>query len=362
MKARVHAWFLCAAGLAAFGPGAAAFDLSGLPAYQPGVVVTGTIRNNGIDMGGLAKAWEEGFRRFQPGIRFEDKLPSSDAAIGSLTSGTADLALVVREAVLTEYYAFYETFGYNPTGVIVASGSYDVQGMACGPVIYVHRDNPVDRLTMRQLDGIFGSERTGGYDGFVWDRARGRGADQNIRTWGELGLTGEWAGQSIHTYGHAYNGTTNFFELKVLHGGDKWNPNYREYIEGGKSLAPDDPNRTTTVRAMLDTELSRDRYGIGWTIVPLGRLAADLKPLALAAAEGGPYVVPSRETFQNRTYPLTRSVYLYLNRKPGTALDPKVREFLRYILSREGQETVQALGGYLPLSEDFAGPERKKLE
>jgi phosphate transport system substrate-binding protein len=361
MNAGSGARLLLAAGLIATCARAWAFDLSGLPPYRPASAVSGTIRNNGIDMGGMVKVWEEGFRRFQPGIRFEDKLPSSDAAIGSLTSETADLALVVREAVLTEYFAFYETFGYNPTGVVVASGSYDAQGMACGPVVYVRRDNPIARLTLKQLDGIFGSERTGGYDGFVWKRDYGRGARDDIRTWGQLGLTGEWTDRPIHTYGHAYNGTTNFFELKVFHGGDKWNPNYREYVEGGKSVAVDDTARLSTVSHMLD-ELSGDRYGIGWTIVPLGRRAPELKPVALAATEGGPYVEPSPESFQNRTYPLTRSVYIYLNRRPGTAIDPKVREWIRYILSREGQEAVAAQGGYLPLPADVAREQLKKLD
>jgi phosphate transport system substrate-binding protein len=250
------------------------------------------------------------------------------------------------------------------TDIAVASGAFDVDGKACGPVIYVHPDNPLTQLTLEQLDGIFGAERTAGMHGFKWDLADGRGAEKNIRTWGQLGLTGEWANQEIHTYGHAPSGTARFFQLKVLHGGDKWNPNYREYVETGSKMIGDDDRQAQRggLQHMLADELLHDRYGIAWTVVPQAKAMAALKPLALAARAGDPFVVPSRESYQARTYPLVRSIYIYLNRKPGTPIAPRLREFLRFVLSRDGQEIVERNGNFLRLPAAFAAEQRGKLD
>src|SRR5947209_9931379 len=188
----------------------------------------------------MMPAWEEGFRKQHPGIRFEDKFPSGDAAIAGLVSGVCELGPQGRELVLTENLEFYETFSYHPTAIIVATGSYDVEGMSNGLVVYVHPDNPIAKLTMKQLDGIFGSERVAGLKGFKWVLSAGRTANDDIRTWGQLGLTGEWASQAIHTYGHGPGGTTNFFQLTVLSGSDKWNPNYRGYVETGSKMIADE--------------------------------------------------------------------------------------------------------------------------
>jgi phosphate transport system substrate-binding protein len=222
----------------------------------------------------------------------------------------------------------------------------------------------VAKITLAQLDVFFGAERNGALRGFKWDLKAARGADQDIRTWGQLGLTGEWANQPIHTYGHAPSGTTRFFQLRVLHNSDKWNPNYRGYVETGSKMIDDDDKTEQRggVQHMLRDELMKDKYGIAWTIVPQASQVPGLKPLALAVTAGGPYVAPSKATFQARTYPLVRNLYFYLNRKPGTAVDPKLREFLRYILSREGQEAIVANGNYLPLPADFAATQRARLD
>ncbi len=337
--------------------------LTELPSYQPEHKVSGTIRNFGYSLGGMIPIWEEGFRKYHPDIRFDDKFPSGDAAIAGLVSGVADLGPQGRELVLTEYLAFYESFHYHPTAITVMTGAYDVEGMACGLVIYVNKANPISKLTMKQLDGIFGSERVAGLRGFKWTLAAGRSANEDIRTWGQLGLTGEWADKPIHTYGHGPGGTTNFFQIKVLSGSDKWNPNYRGYVEtGSKMIGDDDKEQLGGTQHMLADELAKDKYGIAWTVIPQARRVPQLKPLALAASEGGQYVEPTKENFQNRTYPLTRSIYIYLNRAPGTALDPKSKEFLRYILSREGQEAVLREGKYLPLTAETVREQIKKLE
>lgn len=334
-----------------------------LPSYQPEQSVSGTIRNFGFGFGGLLKMWEEGFRQFHPGITFSDTLPTSDSAFPALVTGVTDLAPDGGEPAITETLSFFETYGYHATPIVVASGTYDVEGRSPGIVVLVHPDNPISHLTLDQLDGIFGAERTGGLAGFKWEIKRGRAADRNIRIWGQLGLTGEWADKPIQTYGHAPSGASRFFQLKVLHNSDKWNPNYREYVEtGSKMIADDDHDQIGGLRHMLADELAHDRYGIAWTIVPQARNAPGLKPLPLAEHDGSPYVVPSRQSFEDRTYPLVRDLYFYLNRKPGTVVEPKLKEFLCYVLSRDGQAMVTENGNYLPLPPEMARAQRANLE
>lgn len=340
------------------------FDLSGFPAYAPQEPVTGVIRNYGFGFGGLFKIWETGFQKYHPDVTFSDTFPTSDAAFPALVTGVTDLAPDGGEPAITEILSFYEVYGYHATDITVASGTYDVEGRSPGIVIYVHPDNPLAKLTLAQLDDIFGAERNGALRGFKWDIKAARGPEHDIRTWGQLGLTGEWADKPIHTYGHAPSGTTRFFQLRVLHNSDKWNPNYRGYVETGSKMIDDDDKAEQRggVQHMLREELMQDKYGIAWTIVPQASKVPGLKPIALAVAAGGPFVVPSKATFQDRTYPLVRNLYFYLNRKPGTAVEPKLREFLRYILSREGQEAIVANGNYLPLPADFAATQRARLD
>lgn len=340
------------------------FDLSRLPSYQPRQAVSGVIRNHGFAFGGLLKIWEAGFQKHHPEVTFQDTLPTSDAAFPALVTGVTDLAPDGGEPAITELLSFFEVYGYHATDITVASGTYDVEGRSPGIVVYVHPDNPLRQLTLAQLDGIFGAERNGALRGFKWDLKAARGPEQNIRTWGQLGLTGEWADQPIQTYGHAPSGTTRFFQLRVLHNSDKWNPNYRGYVETGSKMIDDDDKAEQRggVQWMLREELMKNKYGIAWTIVPQASKVPGLKPLALATQAGGPFVAPSKASFQDRTYPLTRNLYFYLNRKPGTAVDPKLSEFLRYILSREGQEAIVAHGAYLPLPAEVAEVQRARLD
>src|ERR1700674_3622742 len=130
----------------------AAHAQTDLPAYEPERQVTGTIRNFGFGLGGVLKLWEEGFQKIHPAIRFDDKLPTSDAAIPALVTGVADLAPDGGEATLTENLSFFEVYGYPVTDITVASGAFDVEGKSNGPVIFVHEDNPIKELTLKQLD------------------------------------------------------------------------------------------------------------------------------------------------------------------------------------------------------------------
>jgi phosphate transport system substrate-binding protein len=335
-----------------------------LPPYKAEQAVSGTIRNFGFGLAGVLSSWEEGFRKVQPEVRFEDHLPTSDAAIPALVTGVADLAPDGGEATLTETLSFFETYGYLPTDITVATGAFDMEGRSNGILVFVNADNPITQLTIKQLDGIFGAERTAGMRGFQWAPSDGRGEEQNIRTWGQLGLTGEWADKPIQTYGHAPSGTARFFQWKVLKNGDKWNPNYREYVEtGSKMIADEDRSEQRMgLRHMLADELARDRYGIAWTVMPQARNVSGVKAIALAQRDGGPYVTPGKSSFQDRSYPLVRNVYIYLNRAPGHPLDPKLHEFLRYVLSREGQEIVARNGNYLPLPAPMVREQLAKLQ
>lgn len=342
---------------------AASFNLRGIPRYTPERQVTGTIRMFGASLGGMVPEWEKGFRKVEPGIRFENRFPSSDAGIAGLVSGVADLGPQAREQTLVERLMFFETFGHPAGSVTVATGGYDVEGMADGLVIFVQKDNPLSRLTMQQLDGIFGAQRTGGFRGFKWSLRNGRAAAGNIRTWGQLGLKGAWAHREIHTYGYAPTGMSNFFQLKVLNGGDKWNPNYREYVESGTKMIDDgDKSMAGGLRHMLADRLANDRFGIAYGVLSQAKGVPGVKVIALAARAGGPYVPPSPQSFQDHSYPLSRSVYMYFNRAPGRPLDPRVSEFLRFILSRDAQQAVERHGGYLPLTPALAQEGLKKLD
>jgi phosphate transport system substrate-binding protein len=339
-----------------------AYAEEGLPPYEPESVVTGTIRFHGFGLGGVLVSWQQEFQKFHPGVKFQNDLRTSDAAFPALITGVSDLAPDGGEPALTEWLGFYETHGYHATDIVVATGSFDTEGRSNGPVILVHEDNPLTKLTIDQLDGIFGSARSGGLRGFVWTPADARGAEKDIRTWGELGLTGKWADKPIQTYGHAPSGASRFFQLHVLASSDKWNPNYRGYVEtGSKMMAAEDTEQTLGIQYMLRRELARDRYGIAWTIMSQAKGIDGIKVLAIAPRGTTRYATPSQQSFQDRSYPLARNIYIYVDRKPGAAVDPKLREFLRFVLSRDGQRMVSE-GGYLALPAWLAAEQRRRLD
>jgi phosphate transport system substrate-binding protein len=342
-----------------------AYDLSGLPDYKVEHQVTEFefIRLYGSGLNGLGDALCEGFKKYQPKAKFENRFPTSDGWVSGLEAGIADIGISGREVMLTEYLSFNETFGYDPVTVSIATGAADLKGRTWAEVIFVNKDNPIKGLTMKQLDGIFGSERTGGYDGLVWRPERGRSAKENIRTWGQLGLTGDWAGKEIQTYGYAFTGMTNFFQLAVFKGGDKWNPNYRQYIEyGTKMVAEGVAGKAVDSKSMLAVDLTKDKYGVAWSGVAHAADVPGVRAVPLAFDEKGPYVLPTRENVQNRSYPLSRNVFMFIKHPPGEALDPKVKEFLRFVLSRQGQEIVEKQNVYLPMTGELVAAELKKLE
>jgi len=334
------------------------FDLDDLPHYVPEQDVSGEIRMWGLNYlkdGMLADFWEEGFHKYHPGVTFSYHLTTAFTAISGLVTGQADLG-PCRRITFAETEEFERTFNYHPTEITFATGSYDVPGWNNAFGIFVNRANPTAHLTMKQLDGIFGSIRDGGWVGTEWHPEFARGADENIRTWGQLGLTGEWADKPIHVYGLnlRYHQSVTISDW-ILRGSDKWNEGLRTYANYAR------PDGTLAIAAeLLMEDLSKDPYGIAYSGIQ--NLKPEVKVLAIGTREGGPYVEMNQANIQKRTYPLADAVYFYLNRKPGTSIDPKVKEYLRYVLSREGQEEVERDGKYLPLTGDLVRQMLQKLE
>lgn len=315
------------------------------PAYEASRSLAGTIHVWGpANMSALARNWAEGFRRVQPGVKVEFTLLGSDTAIPGLYSGRADIAFLGRENNITDDNGFFRPMQYKPVRFELTTGSLDVPGKTNALVVFVHRDNPLARLTLAQLDAVFGHERL-------------RGAPKNIRTWGDLGLTGEWADRPVNLYGYdAETGTGQFFLKAVLGGSRKMNwENFREF----KDLKRPDGSVYTSAEQSLDA-LRQDRYGLA---VSCGRYATpEVKAVALAAGPDGPFYAATQETLVARQYPLTRVTYAFINRPPGNALEPRVREFLRYIFSQEGQADIGREGGYLPLNNDTLAAQRQLLQ
>jgi phosphate transport system substrate-binding protein len=346
---------------------AQAQNLDELPLYVGNNDQFGEIRIWGNQaMTNVLRLWEAAIMEGggQRGLRFVDWLPSGSAAIGPLYTGVADLGIMGHHVWPVEIEAFHQVFGYEPLEIIVATGSYDVPAKMPSNVIFVHKDNPLAKLTLAQLDGIYGEQRTGGWKGRTWSTSGARGPEKNIRSWGQLGLTGEWADKPIHVYGYDLTGSSFPFSVQrmVFEGSGKWNPGLQESVLNEVSALYTAGPRPKQGCDELMENLAKDRYGIAYSAIQCGRRTPGLKPLALAAAEGGPYVEPTKENFRNRTYPLIESIYVYINRAPGKPVEPKVKEFLKFILSRQGQKLVAQDGGYLPLTADAVREQLKKLE
>jgi phosphate transport system substrate-binding protein len=335
------------------------FDISALPQYKPEQRVTGTIRIWGLNYltdGNLAKYWEDGFRKYHPDIKIEWFTPTALVAIPGLYSGQADIG-ASRHITFDELLTFQRIFSYYPIEIPMVTGSYDVPGWAPADTIVVNKENPITKLTFDQLDGIFGAERGGGWDGTSWNTDAARGPEKNIRTWGQLGLTGEWKDKPINVYGRPLKYHQQLhIERLIFKGGDKWNEKLREYAHDESTTG----EQKVSTQSLLE-DLSKDKYGIAYS--NLGYPAqTKVKYLAVAEKEAGPYVEMTIETIQNRTYPLFAEEYLYINRKPGQPVDPKVKEFLHYVLSQEGQQEVMRDGKFLPLTAAVVREQRKKLE
>jgi phosphate transport system substrate-binding protein len=334
------------------------FDLSDLPHYKPEQRVSGVIRmvgSNYVADGHIGEYWEKGFRKYHPDITFQYNLKTPSAALHALYLGVSDIG-PCRKMTFEDLLAYERMTNTDPVEIVYATGSFDVPGWSPAFGIFVNKANPITRLTMKQLDRIFGAERTGAWEGTTWLPERARGASENIRTWGQLGLTGDWKDKPIHVYGVnlRYHQATKF-EDQVLGGSGKWNPELREYANYAKL------DGTLSIGAnQMIVDLGDDPYGIAYSEITF--LNDKTKVLSLAYDEGGPYVDMNIDTVRNRTYPLYDQVYMYANRLPGKSMDPKVKEYFRYILSQEGQAEVVHDGKYLPLTLSALRAQLKKLD
>jgi phosphate transport system substrate-binding protein len=334
------------------------FDLSQLPSYVPQDKPTGTLRicgNNYVGDAPLGGWWKEAFEKVQPGIKIEYNLPSAAIAIPCMYMGMADIG-VNHEPSFYDYLGFLRMKGYEPTGFSVFTGSYNYVGWQNNLVIIVNKDNPITKVTMKDLDGIFGSVRDGGWIGSNWHPELKRGAEQDIRTWGQMGLTGEWANRRITPHGYALRYATAIeFSNKVLQASDKWNGDLHTYANYKR------PDGTTYLEAdQIFDHIRSDPAAIGYARYHDG-FPKDIKILAVAKDAASPAVPYGIDTLQNRSYPLWGDQSFWVAVKPGGKLEPKVREFIRFVLSREGQELVQKDGKYLPLTADVVREELRKL-
>jgi phosphate transport system substrate-binding protein len=336
------------------------WDLGDLPHYAPKQKLTGKLRiwgNNYIRDGYLAEYWEKGFKRFHPDVTIEFNLPTTGIAIPALSCGVADVVMS-RKAIIMDLLTFEQVYRHPVTEVCAVTGSYDVYGWSPAFIIVVHKDNPLNQISMKQLDGVFGGARTGGYVGSVWhtEYPFARSAKENIRTWGQLGLTGEWADKPIHPGGQTLRGnqTTQFSDI-VLRGSDQFAEGYQAFAN---YITADGKINSWSLQARRAIE--RDKHAMFY-VSPMS-MSPDLKELAIQGEDGGPYVKRTLETVHDRTYPLYGQYFFYYNREPGKPTEAKVDEWLHFILSQEGQECVQREGRYLPLTSNLVREQLKKIE
>lgn len=315
-----------------------------IPAYEPQPITGGPIRSWGhVFLKKVMISWELGFQKYHPDVTFSDNLVSSAAATGALFTDTADLGIVGREIRPLEIAGYTRVMKHKPFPLEVMTGSYANADKSVALGIFVQKNNPLTHLTFRQLDAIFGSEHLAG-------------ENENIRTWGQLGLTDTWANRPISVYmGELDAAPAFYFSQRVMHGSMLWN----EHLHHLDDVTRPDGSVYEAQQRIVDI-LAKDEGGIA--LSGAGSHNPDTKLIPISTNDGGPYVDATPKTVEERTYPLARSVWIYTNQAPGHPLDPRVREFLRFIVSREGQELVRKEGEYLPLTPELAAAQLKKLE
>ena len=310
--------------------------LASLPQYVPGPKVTGTISVWGHGspshdfVGDLVRRWYAEFARSQPGVKLDYRMYGTASAIGALATGAGTLAILGEEIDPDAERMFRRARGHPPTKIEIANGSVDTNYFDYAHMIFVHRSNPLAKMSVAQLEAVFGDEH----------RCR---ATANIRRWGELGLTGDWARRPIMPY--AWKTDVDFsllFRERVLCGSHRWNPAVREYMP---VTAPD--GHVIQHGQLILEALAKDPAGIAISNVRFANPEVRPLPLGWDAKRG--FVAASDATLISRTYPLGRIIPAFVDRTPGQPMAPADREFLRYILSREGQTALAEDSGYLPL-------------
>jgi len=287
--------------------------------YQKSSGVSGNINSVGSDtMNNMMALWAETFRRMYPNVKIQIEGKGSGTAPPALIAGTSQFGPMSRPMKASEIDQFEAKYGYKPTQFRT---SYDALA------IWVNKDNPLEKITLAQADAVFSKTR--------------RRGGKNVATWGDLGLTGDWAGRPVSIYGrNSASGTYGFFKEHVLQNGD-----YKDEVK-------EQPGSASVVQGVTE-----DRFGIGYS--GIGYKTSGVKALQLADKDQ--FFDGAYGNVTSGKYPLSRFLYIYVNKAPGKPLDPLVREYLRLILSKEGQEVV-VKDGYLPLSAAIVGEELKKLD
>ncbi|MFQ5457984.1 MAG: PstS family phosphate ABC transporter substrate-binding protein [Myxococcota bacterium] len=290
--------------------------------YEKTSGVSGSLNSIGSDtLNNLMTLWAEGFKAAYPNVRAQIEGKGSSTAPPALISATAQIGPMSRKMKSSEVDAFEKKFGYKPTPVRVA-----LDGLA----VYVNKDNPVQHLTLPQVDAIFSKTRQGG-------RVKA------ITAWGDAGAKGAWAARPISLYGrNSASGTYGYFKKHALFGGD-----YKDTVK-------EQPGSASVVQGVTE-----DANGIGYS--GIGYRTSGVKAVKLAKTEGEAFHGVSYEEVVSGSYPLARFLYLYVNKAPDRPLDPLVREFLKYVLSREGQKVV-VKDGYLPITQKVVEAEYARLQ
>lgn len=310
-----------------------------LPVWTPGAVLVHPeeeLNIVGADvMDEMTLGWAKMMRKAYPRLSVTMEARASGSGGPALTAGTAHLAPVGRELLPAEEKAFVDKYGYAPLGFRVASGSAGSLGKTAASIIMVDKDNPVACLSMAQLDGIYSStHKRGGGD---------------LTNWSQLGLTGKWAALPIHRYGlKSPNGIEWFFKIQVMQLGE-----YRDGIQFTKGRG------FTHAFNVAAEDMATHPGGITYAL--LANVTPNTRVVPLSDTTGGKCIAPTVATVYDHSYPLSRFVYIYVNKKPGVVLEPKVREFLKAALSREGQQQVANDGVYLPLQPSVVSEELTKL-
>jgi phosphate transport system substrate-binding protein len=270
----------------------------------------------------LVNLWVAGFRKYYPNVNISTPPPyAGSLGAKELVKGNLDFVFVSRELKPDDVTDFKAKFGYEPLSVPICGGSYRHFGFLDAIGFFVNKDNPLEKISFEQLDAVL-------------SRTCYRGAEP-ITKWGQLGLTGEWADKPIHIYGiQPWNGFEEFVRQRVL-SRDGQRGEWKDGIHYDKVVFP------------LAGRIAGDRYGIGYS--GLAYIDAGVKMLALAQNSRSPYYAPTYENVALTTYPLSRVLYFNINKAPDKPLNPAVEEFLRFILSREGQQIVLDEALYLPL-------------
>jgi phosphate transport system substrate-binding protein len=293
-----------------------------LPVYTPEATVSGNLNSVGSDtMNNLMTLWAEGFARFHPGVRIQVEGKGSSTAPPALIAGTAQIGPMSREMKDTEIDAVEAKYGFPPTQLAT---SIDVLA------VYVNKDNPIASLSLPEVDAAFSKTRRGGFA-------------NNVTTWGQLGVKGEWAAKPLSLYGrNSASGTYAFFKEHALYKGD-----YKDTVK-------EQPGSASVVQGVTE-----DLYGIGYS--GIGYQTSGVRALPVAAKLGAPAFEPNYENALSRKYPLSRALYVYVVRDPRKPMDSLTREFMRFVFSRQGQEIV-IKDGYLPLTAEMVAQELAKLK